>query len=111
MAEDFCKNFKGGWCPAAKSHVPRSWCFARCKERKAFPGMAKMAVEFAKQSAKYIAANRPKREPEEVERIKQICEDCDEHNAEKKRCYLCGCRIDIKMTWATTRCPLKKWET
>ncbi len=109
MDKDFCKNFKSGYCPKWEAHVPRSWCFARCNIGKSYPGIAKMAKQFAKETVLYIKEGRPKKHKDEIARIKAICEGCNEFS-KARRCYLCGCKMDIKMTWATTKCPLKKWE-
>ena len=106
---DFCKSFRGGWCPKFKSHIPRSWCFARCDIKKVYPGITTMAKEFAKETAKHIKAGAPKRSDEEVNRIKAICEACDELNPQSKRCYLCGCKMDRKIPWATAHCRIEKW--
>ena len=110
MDAEFCINFKSGkWCPKCQAYVPRSWCFARCDMEKSYPGVATMAVGLAKETVKYVKEGRPKKSDDEIERIRAICEACNDFS-ETRRCYHCGCRMDIKMTWATTKCPLKKWE-
>ena len=107
---DFCETFTGGWCPVANSHIPRSWCFARCKAEKAFPGFAEMAKRFASETVEYVKQGRPKRPKEEAEKCWAICQSCDELDPKRERCYLCGCKMKIKVTWATVECPQKKWE-
>jgi len=107
---DFCETFKGGYCPVVKKHVPRSWCIARCNAAKKFPGFAEMAKGFAGSMVEYVKKGRPKRPEAEVERILTICRVCDEFDRQRGRCYLCGCKMKVKITWATTKCPLKKWE-
>ncbi len=106
---DFCKDFTGGWCPRSKSHIPREWCYRRCNYGKSYPSIVKMARQFVAASAKQAIAGMPKRSEDEIKRIKAICESCDELNNEDRRCYACGCKMDVKMTWATTKCKLGKW--
>lgn len=108
--DDFCKVFKGGYCPAVNKHVPRSWCFARCKGKKVYPGFAEMAKGFAESIVEYTKQGFPKRPKEDAEKILAICQECDEYDTQRKRCYICGCKMEVKITWATTSCPLKKWE-
>ena len=78
-----------------------------------YPSWLKMGASVAKESAKYIAAGRPKRSSQEQGRCKAICErPCDYYVAESKlgpRCSKCGCCINLKTRWATANCPLKKW--
>jgi hypothetical protein len=41
-----------------------------------------------------------------------VCEACDHFDCEKRRCSRpeCGCNMDVKVTWAEQKCPLRKWK-
>ncbi len=108
----FCKTFTGGPCPNWKNYVyiPREWCYKRCNYKKSYPKIGTMAGQFVAESRVYVRAGRPKRSDAEVHKITAICEACDEFDNKRGRCYLCGCNMYRKMTWATTHCPLNKWE-
>ena len=118
LADDnFCENFTGGWCPKAKSNIPRSWCFARCDKTKEYPSLIDQGKSFAVESAKYIKAGRPKRTEAEIAKLAAICEKCfyyDPHGKphlqkEGPRCRQCGCGLDLKQMWETSWCRKGKW--
>lgn len=39
-----------------------------------------------------------------------ICKTCDRFNANFKTCKECGCYMPAKATFASTECPIGKWE-
>lgn len=109
---DYCKNFKGGYCELTEMHVPRSWCLERCsfnKDQKKLPPLKRMAKTFLDSSYKQLRAGNPQRTDEEIARIKDICMECPHLIKEKMRCSKCGCFVDVKARWQTAHCPEGKW--
>jgi hypothetical protein len=48
--------------------------------------------------------------PEEIQRARiQTCHSCDKYDRNQKRCYECGCFVEIKSKFALEGCPLGKW--
>ena len=39
----------------------------------------------------------------------QICNDCSQFNKEVKRCYLCGCFMQMKWKFESSECPMSLW--
>ncbi len=39
----------------------------------------------------------------------QTCLRCDKFDKSQRRCYECGCFIDVKVRFALEQCPLGKW--
>ena len=38
-----------------------------------------------------------------------ICNECSQFNKESKRCYICGCFMENKIKFKSSKCPLSKW--
>lgn len=106
---DYCKHYKNGYCEIEQAHIPTSWCKERC--RKNLPNIAKQASSFTKESIRYIKSGMPKRSPDEIDRVKLICKQCDYYQERNGsvRCAKCGCYLNIKTRWATADCPIGKW--
>ncbi len=109
-----CKTFKGGYCEKVKVHVDRNYCENYCrhypKDLK-FPSGMRQAKNLIKAVIKR-AKNMKNRSPEEIEKIKAICEPCDAYYEEglTPRCTYCGCCLDIKIKWQSEDCPIDKWK-
>lgn len=71
------------------------------------PGLVKKAVNFTEASAKHIAkGNKPT--PRTLQEIRlNECNLCD--HGDNKECFICGCNIPTKASWAEQKCPLGKW--
>lgn len=75
------------------------------------------AARFATALVRWQAAGRPERSKEAVQQIyHEHCKPCDNFDAEKKACKICGCHCKEehksflnKIVWATENCPRKKW--
>jgi hypothetical protein len=39
----------------------------------------------------------------------QTCNDCSQFNRESKRCYLCGCHMEVKWKFKAASCPISMW--
>ena len=75
------------------------------------PPLPTMAATLAVETAKHVASGRKQRPQDEIDRIRRICEFCDHvfYEGLAMRCGICGCKMNIKITWATTKCPVGKW--
>jgi hypothetical protein len=88
-------------------------------ERLKSQGLLKTAMAFVSAEAKWIAAGMPKRSPEQIEEIYQLCQSCDKMEPSNTEgyssCRLCGCtlakfpNVINKIEMATENCPLAKW--
>jgi len=76
------------------------------------PGLITMGKSFAKAGLKHLASGLKKRSRREQERVIKICAGCEYYQATSRigpRCRKCGCKIQLKLTWATAHCPLGLW--
>jgi hypothetical protein len=75
------------------------------------PRIQTMAKNLAVEAAKHVASGCKTRPLDEIDRIRRICELCDHvcYEGLAMRCCKCGCKMNIKITWATTKCPTGKW--
>jgi hypothetical protein len=75
------------------------------------PGLLRQALTFAEALARHVAAGSPEATPEQAEARLAICRGCVYFDPEAARCKACGCRMEVKVTWADASCPLDppKW--
>jgi hypothetical protein len=73
-----------------------------------------LTKRYAKEREAWVAAGKPLRTPEEIERIFRICSGCPfffANSSVSGSCSICGCQIKKrgklmnKAAWATTECP------
>ena len=104
-----CNYEENGFCKSEKKYITPIYCKFQCQQKNnKTPDKIKMAKSFSKAAIKHIASGLKTREQKEIRRIMSICRNCDEYV--NKRCKICGCNMNKKIEWATTHCPLKKWE-
>ena len=66
-------------------------------------------INFTKSFANY-ASNGFHNSSKEVQDFRaNICKTCENFNSLNTTCNLCGCYLDIKVTWANEKCPIDKW--
>ena len=46
---------------------------------------------------------------EKLKNRESICNDCSQFNRESKRCYLCGCYMEVKWKFKASSCPISMW--
>lgn len=72
------------------------------------PPVVYQAVTVVGATARWFAAGRPKRTPEQLAEVRAICSACPHWDPAgwlgKGRCRKCGC-AGIKQEWSTERCP------
>lgn len=81
------------------------------------PSLATRVLTYTQAVAEWIAAGRPERSDEEVQRIyKEHCEPCSWRKRRSNICRGCGCRVAAygmavlnKIKMATQHCPREKW--
>lgn len=77
------------------------------------PGLAQTALNAVKASARFAASGFQKASQPTYLARQALCRACpewdDTGHAGLGRCRKCGCS-GIKLTWASERCPLGKWE-
>jgi hypothetical protein len=39
----------------------------------------------------------------------KTCYDCSQFNRDNKRCYLCGCYMEVKWKFKKSECPINMW--
>ena len=112
-----CQNCKHAsakkiWCSHfGVSIIEKGKVLVPCRKIK-YPSIGKMAGSFIKESAKYLAAGRPKRTETEQDKCKAICQGCVSYIEDTRfgpRCSKCGCRMNLKKRWSTSHCPEGKW--
>ena len=69
------------------------------------PSFLEMAKTFSKELTTYIANGAPNVTKEDYEERLNACKVCPHLMEQKKRCGLCGCLIEHKAKWKTTKCP------
>ena len=75
------------------------------KEKKKMPSIFKMATNFAKDLGKYIKEGAPNVSHSQYTERLDACNKCPHLDKESMRCTLCGCLIEHKAKWKTTKCP------
>jgi len=75
------------------------------------PPLTTMAATLAIETVKHAASGFKNRPPEEIDRITKLCKFCSHvfYDGLDMRCSKCGCKMNIKIKWATTKCPIRKW--
>ena len=46
---------------------------------------------------------------EKRKKREEICYDCSQFNLDSKRCYLCGCYMEVKWKFKKSECPVSMW--
>lgn len=75
------------------------------------PGLARKGVNFGRAVARHVADGRRKASSEIYEQRLAVCSACPSCDLERMVCResACGCRLRIKASWNSERCPLGKW--
>lgn len=82
------------------------------KQKIIYPSLPKMGMNLAKATGRHIADGMKKRSDEEVAKLVLICETCDDYIIKTRigsRCRMCGCKLSVKLLWASAHCPVGKW--
>lgn len=76
-----------------------------------FPSLPQMIKSAAIEVTKHVLVDRRIRTLQEIERIMNICRECEFYTetAGNPRCTKCGCFLNIKRKWESSHCPIGKW--
>lgn len=80
--------------------------YRNCRPNGEKPRVLEMAKQFVTATVKEIVSTESV-SPETVDLRRKICGEC-EHFREN-RCNLCGCFVQLKIEYATAKCPINKW--
>ena len=80
-------------------------------DKEKLPDMLAMSKSLGKAVVEQTKSGWKFRSAEEIERIKEICVNCPRHFFEngKLKCKECGCNMEIKISWKSTKCPIGMW--
>lgn len=94
-------------------------CHAETKieSKKQEAKMGKKALNYFEAIRKWVAAGRPTRTKEEIEKLfNEHCRGCDRYDSENHACKNCGCAVAVegsplgnKLAMATEHCPLGRF--
>ena len=79
------------------------------KEKPKLPSFTTMAKNFAKDLAKYVAQGAPNVSESSYKERLLTCKRCPDLIKSNMRCGKCGCLVEHKAKWKTTKCPADKW--
>jgi hypothetical protein len=75
-----------------------------------FPSIFQMIKNFSNDLKEYVAKGAPNVTIEDYTERLATCEKCPSLNNKAMRCMECGCLLEHKAKWKTTKCPLDKWK-
>ena len=68
-----------------------------------------MVKQFSGELYNYVKEGAPNVNLKQYEERLKTCNSC-EHISERFTCNKCGCHMTAKAKWATSECPINKWE-
>lgn len=81
--------------------------------KKKLPSLARRAVNFSKAAIHHVKTGRKKRSTNGQLSCKAICREnhCGLYLSDVNKCAHknCGCNLDLKISWADTKCPVGLW--
>ena len=88
-----------------------------CPGRPPPPSKGGKLGRYASAVSRWVAAGRPVRSEEEIQRIYDTCcRPCEHFDPQKGTCKICGCRVRRngaallnKIKMATEHCPIRQW--
>lgn len=78
-------------------------------DKKKTPSLWQMTKNFSKDLATYVKEGAPNVSEEEYKFRLEKCYACEYFIKDKARCRACGCLVEYKARWKTTKCPKNKW--
>tara|TARA_R100001509_G_scaffold142466_1_gene97876 strand:- start:553 stop:921 length:369 start_codon:yes stop_codon:yes gene_type:complete len=72
--------------------------------------MFDMVKNFAKETIEYAKQGAPNVSTEDYQERLETCGRCEHLKEDQGRCGLCGCVVEHKAKWATSKCPDERWE-
>ena len=72
------------------------------------PNIIKKAGTFAKAVVRHAADGFARADDDEVAKRQATCDECPANR--DGECQLCGCLVNLKVTWRSERCPMEMWK-
>jgi len=69
-----------------------------------------MVKNFAKETVEYAKQGAPNVNESDYQDRLNTCNSCEHLRAKEGRCGLCGCVVEHKAKWATSKCPDDRWK-
>ena len=75
------------------------------KKTSVLPNMFQMVKSFSKELVNYVKEGAPNVTTEDYADRLDVCNNCPNIIKQSMRCRLCGCAMQHKAKWTTSRCP------
>ena len=74
------------------------------------PSLMKKITNFTKSAIKHVRSGMKNASEKEIDKRMEICKGCEFFiEGEKPRCSKCGCHLNLKARWESSKCPIDKW--
>lgn len=73
------------------------------------PSLLQQAKNLATATAEHAKNGFKNAQEEEKQRRLSICKECPHLIPDSMRCGQCGCYLETKAAWASSKCPIGKW--
>lgn len=98
-----CKNPMFSW----KGEFDIEFCNSCPIPNGSYPTILDMAKNLTKEVSSHIKNGLEICSEEEASKRLEICKKCD--HFDNGRCRLCGCFLNVKAEWKSSKCPAGKW--
>tara|TARA_R110002020_G_scaffold302595_2_gene517995 strand:- start:22541 stop:22765 length:225 start_codon:yes stop_codon:yes gene_type:complete len=71
------------------------------------PGFGRKAMNFGKAIVRHAADGFHRADDDVVEKRERLCNACPANKGGE--CELCGCLVNLKVTWRSEKCPMELW--
>jgi Family of unknown function (DUF6171) len=73
------------------------------------PSWLRKAIHLGRAIVQHLEAGLPAANETTVQNRLAICQTCEHYDLERTSCRVCGCNMQIKVTWLEQQCPIGKW--
>ncbi len=74
------------------------------------PSIWEMTKSFTRDLSKWVAEGAPNVSQDDYKQRLSDCNSCEHLIRDKMRCGKCGCLVEHKAKWKTTKCPIDVWK-
>ena len=71
------------------------------------PGFGRKAFNFGRAIVRHAADGFQRADDEVIAKREALCDVCPANKGGE--CELCGCPVNLKVTWRSERCPMEIW--
>ena len=79
-------------------------------EEKKLPTAFQMMKNFSKELTTFVKGGMPSVSEDDYQERLDTCFGCEHFLENLNRCGSCGCLVEYKARWKTTKCPEDKWK-